>query len=87
MLVLLLKQAHRSRTMHTIAHQQASTASFELLFQSFGDEDRGMVFPCDAAGRVDMDQMSDATRNNYLFARALMGRDFTAPMLRTTVRH
>jgi hypothetical protein len=57
---------------------------FELRFQSLFDEGRGLAFPCDATGRVDLDSLSERARNNYIGARALIGREFTMPRLLTT---
>jgi len=56
----------------------ASTA-FELRFQSLFHEGRGLAFPCDAEGRVDLDALSERARCNYLFARSVVGRDFSQP--------
>jgi hypothetical protein len=55
---------------------------YELHFQSLFDEGRGYAFPCDVDGRVDLDQLSDQARNDYLFARALVGRELAAPTVR-----
>jgi hypothetical protein len=52
----------------------------ELRFQSLVDG-RCYAFPCDPAGHVDMNQLSDRARNDYLFARALVGRDMAAPAM------
>jgi hypothetical protein len=52
---------------------------YELRFHSLFPERRGYAFPCDAAGHVDMDTLSDRARNNYLYARIGTGRDFAAP--------
>jgi hypothetical protein len=52
----------------------------ELRFLSLVDG-RCYAFPCDPAGRVDMNQLSDRARNDYLFARALVGRDMAAPAM------
>lgn len=57
-------------------------AAFELRFQSLFNAGRGLAFPCDETGRVDIDSLSDRARNNYFFARALMGREFSMPTLR-----
>jgi hypothetical protein len=73
--------------MNTAAHPLHQAAGFELRFQSPFNEGRGLAFPCDAAGHVDMDALSDKARNNYFFARAMMGRDFATPTLRPTVWH
>jgi len=53
--------------------------SYLLRFRSLFDPGRAYVFPCDAAGRVDMDALSERARANYLFARAVIGREFTSP--------
>jgi hypothetical protein len=52
---------------------------YELHFRSLFDAHRGFAFPCDQGGRVDIDALSDRARNNYLFARALVGRDLSRP--------
>ncbi|MEP7280610.1 MAG: hypothetical protein ABI696_01420 [Rubrivivax sp.] len=53
--------------------------AYELRFQSLFNPGRALAFPCDAGGSVDMDKLSDRARQNYLFARAVVGRDFAAP--------
>lgn len=55
---------------------------YELRFQSLFNEGRALAFPCDAQGHVDLDAMSERARNNYLFARAVIGRDFAMPCVR-----
>jgi len=67
--------------MHTITALPAC-AGFELRFQSLFNEGRGLAFPCDDAGRVDIDRLSERARHNYLCARALIGREFAMPALR-----
>lgn len=56
-----------------------ATASYELRFSSLFHTGRAMSFPCDAEGHVDMDALSERARNNYLYARATMGREFAYP--------
>lgn len=65
------------------------STQFELRFQSFFDSGRGFSFPCDREGRVDLDRLSDRARDNYLFARALVGRDLAVPAIRpsATTQH
>jgi hypothetical protein len=55
---------------------------FELRFPSLFDTGRGLAFPCDAAGHVTLDALSERARCNYLYARALMGREFALPVVR-----
>ena len=50
-------------------------AEFELRFQFLFHEGRALAFPCDREGRVDLDAVSDRARDNYLFARAMVGRE------------
>jgi hypothetical protein len=57
-------------------------AAFELRFTSLFNEGRGLSFPCDASGTVDLDALSEPARNNYLFARAVVGREFRFPAVR-----
>lgn len=53
--------------------------SFVLLFRPLLHLGRAFAFPCDPHGRVDMDAMSGPARNNYLYARAMMGRELAFP--------
>lgn len=64
--------------------QQASR--YELRFQSLFVPGRGFAFPCDAEGHVDLDALSVQSRNNYFYARALVGREFLAPAVQMSAR-
>ena len=50
-----------------------------LLFRPLSRPGRAFTFPCDLQGRVDMDAMSERTRNNYFYARAMIGRELAYP--------
>ena len=63
--------------MNPVTHQ--TEARFELRFQSLFNEGRGLSFPCDAQGHVDLDSLSARLRLNYLYAHTLIGREFTMP--------
>lgn len=52
---------------------------YELRFESLLGTGCGMAFPCDSAGKVDLDTLSDRRRNNYLYARAVIGIEFATP--------
>jgi hypothetical protein len=52
---------------------------FELCFRSLFDPGRSYVFPCDEEGHVDLNALGERARNNYLYARAVRGREFTQP--------
>lgn len=60
----------------------STLVQFELLFQSLLDNGRAYAFPCDPRGQVDLDQLSERARNNYLYARAVVGRELAVPALR-----
>jgi hypothetical protein len=60
--------------------EAAAPAAFELRFPSL-DASPSVSFPCDVAGRVDMNGLSERARANYLRVRALVGRDFAWPMI------
>jgi hypothetical protein len=61
----------------------STMSQFELRFQSLFDSGRGYAFPCDPTGRVDLDGLSDRARNNYLYARAMVGRELSVPAVQT----
>ena len=58
-----------------------SAAAFELRFQSLFQLCRALAFPCDREGHVDLDRFSERVRNNYLFARAMIGREYAWPQV------
>ncbi|MDG0853603.1 hypothetical protein [Roseateles puraquae] len=58
---------------------------YELRFESLFHAGRALAFPCDAHGGVRLDALSERARQNYLFARAVVGRDYASPVvLRST---
>ncbi|MEQ1807957.1 MAG: hypothetical protein ABL900_21455 [Burkholderiaceae bacterium] len=65
----------------------AARKAFELRFKSLFDEGRAYSFPCDAAGQVNMDALSDRARINYLYARAVVGRELAVPAVQPTSTH
>jgi hypothetical protein len=56
----------------------------QLRFLSLLQEGLAFVFPCDARGCVDLDALSDRARINYLYARAMIGREVAAPRVLPT---
>ena len=54
-------------------------SAFEVRFTSLFKEGRAMVFPCDASGRVELDALPSRARDNYLFARAMIGKEYSVP--------
>lgn len=70
----------------TASPVQASTsalaprpARFELRFESLFNPGRGLAFPCDERGRVELDALSEPARRNYFYARAVVGREYATP--------
>lgn len=60
---------------------------FRLCFRSLFDSGRGFAFPCDGNGQVDLDGLSDRARTNYLYARAMVGRELATPAVEATELH
>ena len=65
----------------------AAPSQFEIRFESLFDAGRAMSFPCDQQGHVDLDSLPVRARNNYLFARAMVGTDFLPPAVRGRNNH
>ena len=63
------------------------SSPFQLRFRSLFDPGRGFAFPCDGSGRVDLDCLSETARNNYLYARAMVGRELEAPAVELVEAH
>lgn len=53
----------------------------EIRFQSLFLEGRALSFPCDTEGHVDLNTLSPPALDNYLFARATVGREYAPPAL------
>ena len=60
---------------------------FRLCFRSLFASGRGFAFPCDAQGRVDLDALSEPARTNYLYARAMVGRELRMPAVEPQEAH
>ena len=52
---------------------------YELRFQSLFNAGRGLSFPCDSHGCIDLDGLSERARNNLFYARAVVGFEFEPP--------
>jgi hypothetical protein len=62
-------------------------SSHILRFQSLSNAGKSLVFPCDAEGHVPLDELSDRARENYLYARAVVGREFAFPAVMLDTHH
>lgn len=68
-----------------LTHSTEATVAFELCFESLFNSGRGYAFPCDREGHVDIDAVSERARLNYFFARAMVGKEYSVPTVRTCV--
>jgi len=66
---------------------QAGAHGYELRFCSLFNEGRGLSFPCDEGGHVDIDALSERARSNYFFARTVIGREFAMPSVQANRMH
>jgi len=53
--------------------------SHEIRYQSLFHAGRYLAFPCDSDGHVPLDALSERARENYLYARAVVGREYAYP--------
>ena len=61
--------------------------AYQLRFRSLFNPGHSYVFPCDRAGRVDLDRLSERARANYLYARTVVGREFGMPDVQPVSLH
>jgi hypothetical protein len=73
--------------MNTVPAPLSASAAYELRFQSLFNEGRALTFPCDAQGHVELDALSERALQNYLYARAVVGREFATPAVLATELH
>lgn len=62
-------------------------ATHELRFGSLVHEGRGCAFPCDEAGQVDRDGLSEVARDNDFYARTIVGRELAEPVVKASATH
>ncbi len=80
----------RTSTDNTMQHPTTGNDHanhYELRFKSLFDEGRAYSFPCDVSGAVNMDALSERARNNYFYARAVVGRELSVPAVYRTIAH
>jgi hypothetical protein len=66
---------------------QRAPQAYELRFESLHHAGRALSFPCDDHGAVPLDTLSERARANYLFARAVVGRDYHVPTVCAQTSH
>jgi hypothetical protein len=59
----------------------SNSCEHQLLYASLLPQGRGVSIPCDAQGKVHMDELSEHLKNAYLGARALVGREYALPIM------
>jgi hypothetical protein len=64
-----------------------SVEAYEIRFPSLYREGHALAFPCDRHGHVDLDALSERAKGNYLFARAMVGREFATPCVQLSDLH
>jgi hypothetical protein len=64
---------------------ESSSSQFQLCFRNLFDSGRGYAFPCDQQGQVDLDRMSEKARNNYFYARAMIGKELAYPAVEASM--
>ena len=64
----------------------SKSSAFQLCFRALRSGS-DFAFPCDAEGHVDLDKMSERTRNDYFYARAMMGREVAYPAVQAASLH
>jgi hypothetical protein len=72
---------------HMMNASTSQGAAFELRFAGLFNAGRGYVFPCDAAGHVDIDTLGESARCNYFYARSVVGREFHSPVTCAVASH
>lgn len=64
-------------------HAPRARADHRLHFSPLAAEGAACDFPCDVMGRVDMDALGERALTRYLYARAVIGREFALPVVQT----
>lgn len=62
-------------------------SGYQLRFEALYAGHRSYAFPCDPEGHVDLDHLSESSRNNYFYARAMVGRELALPQVRPLSLH
>ena len=57
----------------------AGAVDFELRFEPLFQPGCALAFPCDKEGHVDLERCGKDERTSYLFARAMVGRQYKGP--------
>jgi hypothetical protein len=77
----LQETVQQEKSMTATASARFAGRAFELRFDPLTAAQAPLSFPCDADGRVDLDELGDRSRSDYLFAHTLIGRRFSMPVI------
>jgi hypothetical protein len=84
----LMDRAGPTRKDATMACAVSSfTATHQIRFEPLSARAHALAFGCDASGRVDLDALGERARNDYLFARAMVGHRFAKPAVVPVAAH
>ena len=64
------------------ANAVPTATQYELRYPDRRDPGRGYAFACDASGHVDIDQLDQRDRIDYLYARVVAGHLLARPFVR-----
>ena len=68
-------------SMSSLPQSGVCRALYELRSSCLISGGRNFAFPCDAQGLVDISDLSERSRNNYFYARTVIGREVSPPCL------
>lgn len=60
---------------------QSTGQRYELHFAATHAGGHEYTFPCDEGGHVDLNALTEHDKVEYLFARAMVGRDLARPVV------
>ncbi len=66
--------------------REQTAPGFMLLFERLVGIGPSLSFPCDRAGKVDLDALGERARCNYFYARTVIGRDFAMPAVQPVLQ-
>ena len=72
--------------MDSIIEAARVLARYELVYGDLFGRGHAYAFPCDVKGNVDIDLLSDRARNNYFYARAVVGNALAYPVVQEAPR-
>jgi hypothetical protein len=67
--------------MNVIGCVSEPSSLFKLYFRSLCEGGAVYAFPCNAEGHVDIDGLGERSRNDYFYARTVVGREVSMPMV------